>query len=188
MRQFTQGFYGYVFAMLVCLGIVGVFLLITPQSRTQHIPRVDYSITLSNLRRDAPYEVRAPEPVPAGWTPNSSEVDKNAHVTWRLGFATAGKSHAMLAQSDEPAAQFANRIANSDKVVGSRQINGLTWQERYREDKKQRTLVSLQPGVTLVVTGLAGWDELSQLAASLKAQPKTAPAQTTGAVPSPIPS
>ncbi|WP_344950710.1 DUF4245 domain-containing protein [Sphaerisporangium flaviroseum] len=173
MRRFTEGFRGYVFAVLFCLALVGIFLLITPQSREEHIPRVDYSMTLADLRRTASYEVVAPEPVPANWVPNSSNVDRNAYVTWRLGFATAKRSHAMLAQSDEPGAQFANRLANTDKVSGSRQINGETWQERFRPDKKQRSLVRLQPGATVVVTGLADWDELAQLAGSLKPQPKT---------------
>ncbi|MET8157352.1 DUF4245 domain-containing protein [Sphaerisporangium sp. NPDC005289] len=172
MRRFTQGFYGYAFAVLFCLAIVGIFLLIAPQSREEHIPRVDYTITVANLRRVAPYEVRVPDPVPAGWVPNSSEVDQKGHVTWRLGFATAKRSHALLAQSDEPGEAFASRLANTDKSTGSRQIGGQTWQERYRPDKKQRSLVLVQPGVTVVVTGLADWDELTQLAGSLKAQPK----------------
>ncbi|WP_424536256.1 DUF4245 domain-containing protein [Sphaerisporangium viridialbum] len=190
MRRFTEGFYGYAFAVLFCLALVGVFLLIAPQSREEHIPRVDYSITLANLRRVAPYEVRVPEPVPANWVPNSSTVEQKPYVTWRLGFATAKRSHALLAQSGQPGQEFANRIANSDKVTGTRQINGQTWQERFRPDKKQRSLVSFQPGVTIVVTGLADWDELTQLAGSLKAQPRGSstiePTQTS--TPSPIPS
>ncbi|WP_248961601.1 DUF4245 domain-containing protein [Sphaerisporangium perillae] len=172
MHRFTQGFYGYAFAVLFCLAIVGIFLLIAPQSRTEHIPRVDYTITLANLRRVAPYEVRVPDPVPARWVPNSSEVDQKGHVTWRLGFATAKRSHALLAQSDEPGQTFASRLANTDKATGSRQINGETWEERFRSDKNQRSLVRIEPGVTVVVTGLADWDELTQLAASLKPQPK----------------
>jgi hypothetical protein len=187
VRQFTEGFRGYVFAVLVCLAVVGIFLVIAPQSRTEHIPTVDYTVTLANLRRVAPYEVRAPQPVPAGWIPNSSDVDQQkAYVTWRLGFATAKRSHAMLAQSNEPGQQFANRLANTDKATGSRQINGETWQERFRPDKNQRSLVRAQPGVTIVVTGLADWDELSRLAGSLKAQPRgtSTPAPIGTATPS----
>ncbi|WP_214412565.1 DUF4245 domain-containing protein [Sphaerisporangium fuscum] len=181
MRQFTQGFYGYAFAVLVCLAVVGVFLLVAPQSRTEHIPRVEYSMTVANLRRVAPYEVRVPDPVPAGWVPNSSEVDQKRYVTWRLGFATAKREHALLAQSNEPGDAFANRLANSDKTTGSRQVLGESWQERFRPDKNQRSLVLVRPDVTLVVTGTAGWDELTRLAASLKAQPKV----TSSASPTP---
>lgn len=186
MQRFTQGFYGYVFAVLFCLAIVGIFLLIAPQSRTEHIPRVDYTMTVASLRRVAPYEVRVPDPVPVNWVPNSSEVDQKKYVTWRLGFATAKRSHALLAQSDEPGQEFANRLANSDKVTATRQINGETWQERFRPDKNQRSLVLIKPGVTVVVTGLADWDELAQLAGSLKAQPKptSTPVPSASVIPS----
>ncbi|WP_440068348.1 DUF4245 domain-containing protein [Streptosporangium sp. OZ121] len=174
MRKFTQGFYGYVFAMAVCLGAVGLFLLVTPQSRTEHIPRVDYSIALADLRRTAPFQVWAPEPVAAGWVPNSSRnTNVNGVTTWRLGFATAKRFHAMLAQSNEkPAAGFANRLSNTSTVTGTVQINGVTWEQRLREDKNQRSLVRFLPDVTIVVTGTAPWDELSALAGSLEQQPK----------------
>jgi hypothetical protein len=176
VRRFSEGFLGYVLAVLFCLAIVGVFLLITPQSRTEHIPTVDYAMTVAQLSRTAPYEVRVPTPVPSGWVPNSSSLDPGGHVTWRLGFATARRSHALLAQSDEPAEAFAARMANSDKITGTRQINGATWQERVRTDKNQRTLVNVQPGVTVIVTGQADWNELTALAASLKPQPRATPA------------
>ncbi|MEU1880554.1 DUF4245 domain-containing protein [Streptosporangium sp. NPDC020072] len=179
VRRFTQGFYGYAFAMMVCLAGVGVFLLVTPQSRTEHIPKVDYSIDVANMRRDAPYQVWSPASVLANWVPTSSRMTKGkdsegkATVTWRLGFATAKRAHALIAQSDErPAAGFANRMANSDRPQGSLQIDGVTWEKRFREDKNQRSLVQVLPDVTLVVTGTAQWDELSALAATLKQQTK----------------
>ncbi|MDP9865103.1 MULTISPECIES: DUF4245 domain-containing protein [Streptosporangium] len=172
MERFTQGFYGYAVAMLVCLAGVGVFLLVTPQSRTEHIPKVDFSFDVANMRRDAPYQVWSPDQVPAGWIPTSSRMTKEkGAVTWRLGFATAKRSHAMLAQSDErPAAEFANRLANTGEVTGSVQIGGVTWEQRVRKDKNQRSLVRLLPDATVVVTGTAQWDELSALAGSIKQQ------------------
>ncbi|GAA3095015.1 DUF4245 domain-containing protein [Streptosporangium carneum] len=179
MRRFTEGFYGYAFAMLVCLAGVGAFLLVAPQSRTEHIPSVNFSIDLANMRREAAYQVWSPEPVQPGWVPTSSRrteaktPDGKTAVTWKLGFATAKRLHAMLAQSDErPAAEFANRMANSSTVVGSVQINGVTWEKRFREDKNQRSLIRFLPDTTVVVTGSAPWEELSALAGSLKQQPR----------------
>jgi hypothetical protein len=174
VQRFTQGFYGYVFAMLVCLAGVGVFMLATPQSRTEHIPKIDFSIDVANMRHMAPYQVWSPEPVAAGWIPTSSgATNEKGVVTWRLGFATAKRSHAMLAQSDEkPAAEFANRMASTNEVTGNVQINGVTWEQRVRKDKDQRSLVRFLPDVTIVVTGTAQWDELSALAGSLKQQMK----------------
>ncbi|MBB2913444.1 hypothetical protein FHS43_004748 [Streptosporangium becharense] len=179
MRKFTEGFYAYAFAMAVCLAGVGVFLLITPQSRTERIPAVDYSFALADLRRTAPYQVWAPERVPEGWVPTSSKATKEkGTATWRLGFATAkrpdaDRSHAMLAQSNEqPAAGFASRLANTSQVTGTVQVGGVSWEQRVREDKDQRSLVRVLPDVTIVVTGTASWEELSTLAGSLKQQEK----------------
>lgn len=182
MRNFTQGFAGYAVALLVCLGAIGLFLLVTPQSRTERIPRVDYSMDLAHLRRTAPYQVVAPARLPDDWIPTSSrQVTENGAVTWRLGFATARREHAMLAQSNErPAAEFASRMANTDKAVGTQQINGVTWERRVREDKNQRSLVRLGGEPTVVITGTADWSELTTLASVLQAQPRPAETPTAG--------
>ncbi|NBE99559.1 DUF4245 domain-containing protein [Nonomuraea sp. KC401] len=175
MRRFTEGFYGYAVALLVCLVGAGVFLLVTPQSRDEHIPRVEYSITVANFGHEVPYRVWAPRNDPAGWVPNSNRIaagNAGAKVLF-LGYATAEREHAMFAQSDEkPAAGFASRMANSDKAVGTQQIGGATWERRFREDKNQRTLVRMLPDVTLVITGTADWPELAQLASVLQQRPQ----------------
>ncbi|MDA0635700.1 DUF4245 domain-containing protein [Nonomuraea sp. MCN248] len=177
MQRFTEGLHGYVVAVLVCLAGVGLFLLITPRGDVEHIPRRDYSITVANFSRTVPYAVWSPAQDPEGWIPNSSRVaqgDNGAQVL-HIGYATAAREHAMFIQSDEkPAAGFANRMANSDKSVGTQQVGGQTWERRFREDKKQRTLVRVLPDVTLVVTGTADWTELGRLAAALREGPKPA--------------
>ncbi|MGN9840804.1 DUF4245 domain-containing protein [Nonomuraea sp. H19] len=175
MQRFTQGFYGYAVALFVCLAGVGLFLLVTPQSREQHIPRLDYSITVANFGHAVPYGVWAPQRDPAGWVPNSNRIAKgeNGAQVLYLGFATAKQQHAMFAQSNEqPAAEFANRMANTDKAVGTQQVGGVTWEQRYREDKNQRSLVRVLPDVTLVITGTADWPELAELAGTLRQRPQ----------------
>ncbi|WP_459802782.1 DUF4245 domain-containing protein [Herbidospora sp. RD11066] len=169
MRKFTQGLYGYVFALLVCFAGVGLFLLITPQSRTEHIPRVEFSYDANNAARAAEFPIEVPEPVQPNWVPTSSNLTTTKGVvTWRLGFATGERMHAMLAQSNEqPLAGFANRMTNTETALGTEVINGTTWEKRFREDKNQRSLVRVLDGHTVVVTGSADWPELSALAASL---------------------
>ncbi|AQZ68775.1 hypothetical protein BKM31_51405 [[Actinomadura] parvosata subsp. kistnae] len=175
MRRFTQGLYGYAVALFVCLAGAGLFLLVAPQSREEHIPRLDYSITVANFGHTVPFGVWAPRQDPPGWVPNSNRIAKGeggAQVLY-LGYATAKREHAMFAQSNEqPAAGFANRMTNTDKTQGTRQIGGATWEQRYREDKKQRSLVRVLPDVTLVITGTADWPELEQLATQLQQRPK----------------
>lgn len=175
MRRFTEGLYGYAVALFVCLAGAGVFLLITPQSREEHIPRVEYSITVANFGHAVPFGVWAPRQDPAGWVPNSNRIAKGeggAQVLY-LGYATAKRQHAMFAQSNEqPAAGFAGRMANKDKATGTQQVGGVTWEQRFREDKNQRSLVRVLPDVTLVITGTADWTELGELAALLQQRPQ----------------
>ena len=180
MRRFTEGFYGYAVAVFVCLGAVGLFLLIAPQSREEHIPRLDYTITVANFNRAVPYQVWRPGADPAGWVSNSNRIakgDNGADVLY-VGYATAKgaddkRHHAMIVQSGEqPAASFASRIANTDKVMGTVQIAGQSWEQRFREDKNQRTLIRFLPDTTLIITGTADWSELTTLASTLQLQPK----------------
>ncbi|WP_066371948.1 DUF4245 domain-containing protein [Herbidospora mongoliensis] len=172
MRKFTQGLYGYAFALLVCFAGVGLFLLVTPQSRTEHIPRIEFAYDAKVAARvagEAGFSVEVPEPVQPNWIPTSSNLtNTKGVVTWRLGFATGKRMHAMLAQSNEqPLAGFANRMANTETSAGTEVINGTTWEKRFREDKNQRSLVRVLDGHTVIVTGSADWPELSALAASL---------------------
>ena len=101
------------------------------------------------------FEVWAPDRVPQNWVPNSSRIPQDqAFFTWRLGFATAKRKHAMLAQSDErPAAEFANRMANSDKSVGTVEIAGATWEKRERPDKIQPLLAGIGERESLRIFG-----------------------------------
>ncbi|WP_433434392.1 DUF4245 domain-containing protein [Nonomuraea sp. CA-141351] len=175
MRRFTTGFYGYAVALFVCLAAAGLFLLVTPQSREEHIPRLDYSITVANFGHSVPYGVWSPRQDPQGWVPNSNKIAKgeNGAQVLYLGYATAKRQHAMFVQSNEqPAAGFASRMASSDKAVGTQQVGGVTWEQRFREDKKQRSLVRVLPEVTLVITGTADWPELAELASVLQQRPK----------------
>lgn len=173
MQRFTQGLYGYAFALVVCLAMVGIFLFVTPGGDREHIPSVDYSIDAVNARNAAAYRIWLPSSTPEGWVPTSSRlVTQKGTVTWRLGFATAARSHAMLAQSDEkPLTGFANRMANTERAEGTQRIAGVTWERRYRPDKNQRSLVRILPDSTVVVTGQADWSELATLAAALRQQP-----------------
>ncbi|MFF3665193.1 DUF4245 domain-containing protein [Microtetraspora malaysiensis] len=176
MRRFTEGFYGYAFALIVCLAAGSLILFFMPNGKNEHIPRIDFSIDKVNAARAASYTVETPKDVLPDWVPTSSQItQKSDVVTWRLGFATKKRMHAMVAQSNEqPFAEFANRMANSDKATGTRQINGTAWEERFRQDKNQRSLVRVLPDHAVVVTGSADWDELTALAASLVVQPKPA--------------
>ena len=73
VRRFTEGFYGYAVALFVCLGAVGLFLLVTPQSSGEHIPKLDYSITVANFSRTASVPGVGSQQGPGGLDPQQQQ-------------------------------------------------------------------------------------------------------------------
>jgi hypothetical protein len=180
-RRLTSGFPGFAAAMLSCLVIVGLVLLLTPNRDDNAVHTVPYTGELSGLQVVAPYAVQAPEGLPAKWYATSSRLSGKAGgpIAWHLGFYTPLKQYAALEESNETAGGqggFIDRMTSQGRPDGSVQIAGATWNKTLRKDKNQRSLVRSLPGVTLVVSGTASYDELAVLAGSLKAHPKPSPA------------
>src|SRR5262249_31705048 len=100
-------------------------------------------------------------------------------VSWHLGFNTPSKEYAALEESNEApdgAGNFIDRMTSQGHPDGTLQVAGVTWARTFRPDKKQRSLVRRLPGLTLVVTGTASYEELAVLAGSLRLQAKASPA------------
>src|SRR4051794_5575669 len=164
-----SGFPGFAMAMLSCLVIVGFVLLVTPRRNQNATPQVDYRGDLNGLVATAPFTVQAPQGLGPKWYPTSSRLTGRANgpVGWHLGFYTPDKQYAALEESNEGpdgSAGFVARMTSQGKPDGSLPIAGATWDKTFRKDKHQRSLVRRLPGVTLVVTGTASYEELAMLA------------------------
>ncbi|HEU5157933.1 MAG TPA: DUF4245 domain-containing protein [Streptosporangiaceae bacterium] len=160
----------YAAAAALCAGLVAVLWLLVVRPNARAEPRVDVAGQAARFRALAPYQTYAPQGPLAGWRATSSRITGDP-VAWHLGFRTARGGYAAVEQSDEAPATFVPRMANRDRPVGAQQVAGATWERYYRQDKRQYTLARRLPGVTLVVTGTAGYDELAALAATLRPQP-----------------
>ncbi|MCO6006637.1 DUF4245 domain-containing protein [Actinoallomurus purpureus] len=176
-RRLMSGFSGFAAAMLACLVVVGFVLLVTPRRNPNAIPQVDYRANLNGLVAIAPFTVQAPQGLDPKWYPTSSRLTGRANgpVGWHLGFYTPGKQYAALEESGERADGsdgFVARMTSQGRPDGSLQVSGAAWDKTFRKDKNQRSLVRRLPGVTLVVTGTASYEELATLAGSLRPQPK----------------
>jgi hypothetical protein len=178
-KRLTSGPGQFGLAMGACLLLVLIVVLIspgqsiiTPHGTKQILPSADPNQAATALQYSAPYQSWAPQGLPHGWQCTSSRL--------------SGKGeYASLEESNEqPADGFVHRMTNIDPAKpntlrGTVQIAGATWQQYYRADKKQSSLVRRLPGVTLVVTGTASYSELAVLAASLHPQPQhTTPTPT----------
>jgi Protein of unknown function (DUF4245) len=176
-RRLMSGVPGFAMAMLSCLVIVGFVLLVTPRRNPSAIPQVDYRANLDGLVAIAPFTVQAPQGLDPKWYPTSSRLTgrNNGPVGWHLGYYTPGKQYAALEESNERpdgGDGFVARMTSQGRPDGSVTVAGAVWDRTFREDKNQRSLVRRLPGVTLVVTGTASYDELVTLAGSLRPVPK----------------
>lgn len=177
-RRLTSGVPGFAAAMLSCLVIVGLVMLISPRTHSGTTPRVDYLSDLSGLRAVAKYPAQAPEGLSPQWYPTSSRLTgkPGGPTAWHLGFYTPRKQYAALEESNETpggAGNFIDRMTSQGHPDGTVQITGTTWDRKFRPDKKQRSLVRALTGFTIVITGTASYEELGELAASLKGSPVT---------------
>ncbi|MEV5747665.1 DUF4245 domain-containing protein [Actinoallomurus sp. NPDC052308] len=182
-RRLTSGVPGFAMAMLSCLVVVGFVLLVTPRRNPNAIPQADYHGDLNGLVAIAPFTVQAPQGLDPKWYPTSSRLSGRANgpIGWHLGYYTPGKQYAALEESNERpdgSDGFVARMTSQGKPDGSLQVAGAAWDKTLRKDKNQRSLVRRLPGVTLVVTGTASYEELAALAGSLRPQPKASPGKS----------
>lgn len=177
-RRLTSGMAGMTMALLACL-VVGLLIVLTPRRHDNAMPRIDYSSDLTGLVATAPYQVFAPEGLPRKWQPTSSRLTgkAGAPVSWHLGYNTPSGQYAAMEESNETPdgpGHFIDRMTSQGHPDGTAQVAGATWARTFRPDKKQRSLVRHLPGVTIVLTGTASYDELAVLAGALKPQTKPA--------------
>lgn len=165
-------------SMIVVIGVVAVFIALTPRTDGVAVRVVDVAGPLSQARASAPYDVLSPDlagpgRLGPGWRAASagSSTDRHGALTWRVGFLTPSDAHAALVQSDEPAQAFLADVSAQGAPAGTQVAGEQEWQRLYQEAEDQRTLWRAAEGSTVVVTGTASWDELAELAGSLRVAP-----------------
>jgi hypothetical protein len=129
---------------------------------------VDPGEVLRAAGRFAPYHVVSPHGLPSGWRPTSSRLDQptSAVVTVEIGYLSPGERYARYVQSNLRTDDLVGVQVPGATPVGSLAVAGQPWR-RYRTARGETALVLPGPA-TLLVTGSAGLDELTTLAASLR--------------------
>lgn len=153
--------------VLVLVGVAVVFYL---AGRPDPVVReVQYTDALALARQSASYDVLAPQPLPDGWRATSARARTEGDATtWHLGLVTAAGSYAAVEQSDGERRDFVDRFAAEARPGGTSTVDGTTWRRLADGSPEERALVRTVDGVTSLVVGSAGWDELEELAASLR--------------------
>ncbi|MEV6671440.1 DUF4245 domain-containing protein [Streptomyces sp. NPDC051162] len=159
-------------AMAVIVPIALVSYVFIPHDDSKDPVRtVDYRVELETARRAAPYPVAAPVGLDADWraTSVSYRAGGKDGSAWHLGFLDPDTQYVAVEQSDAPAAPFIDNVTQgAAKTKHAEKVGDATWL-RY-EGEKYNALVREDHGVTTVVTGTAGPDQLTKMAAALKAE------------------
>ncbi len=150
---------------LVLLVLIAVWVFWPRTGTRVHV--VDPSADLRGASRIASYHVVSPQGLPPGWQPTSSRVDQptSTVVTVEVGYLSPGEKYARYVQTNLRTDELLAAQLPGAAADGTAMVRGQAWQ-RYRTNRGEIALV-LPGTVTLLVTGSAGLDELSALAASL---------------------
>jgi hypothetical protein len=170
--------------MVLSMALVGavvaaLFLVVEwqrPEVQGSIRPPVDVAGVVQGAAISAPFPVLAPTGVPDAWTPTSAWYEPAAGNgtlggdLLHVGYETATGQYAEVMQSNGNSAialhDFADDGSSQDKVT----INGRPWQQR-ESASGTRSLMLLDTQHTapiVIVDGTAGWDDLQQLASSLR--------------------
>ncbi|TWE19269.1 uncharacterized protein DUF4245 [Kitasatospora atroaurantiaca] len=157
-----------VLSMLAVGVVVFVGYLFIPHSGGDGVHVVDYRSALASAKRAAPYPVLGPQGLSGEWRATSVEYKKDAkgHAVWHLGFVTPSGLYAAVEQSNAGRDEVIAAVVTGAKPDGNASVAGQDWQ-RYQGDP-YRGLAAQTGSATTVITGTASYDELSQLAQSLK--------------------
>ena len=166
------------FDMVRSLGLVFLFvavlLAITWRAKPDPIHVVDYNGATASARLQIDWPVLSPTGLPDAWRATSARIDRGADgaIEWYVGMVTPSDQFASIAQSDvKGGAALRKYVADRTEGAvesGTSTVAGTPWRRFVSGDEKTRSLVRSDNGVTIVVTGTTGWDELTTFVGSLR--------------------
>lgn len=161
-------------SLALVLGVVAVVLLITLRPQPDPVHVIDPTPTLAAARATAPYPVLYPaglgddwRPTSARWQPTEGSAPDPA---WHVGFVTPGDAYAQVGQSATQNPAYVREQTLGGQPVGMKAIGATGEWQQYDNGDGTRSLMRVDAGVTVVVSGTADWVTLENLAARLSPQ------------------
>ncbi|WP_346623850.1 DUF4245 domain-containing protein [Blastococcus montanus] len=155
--------------VLICLAIVGwQAFRANPDDPILEIDPTN-TLQLADVRAD--YPLLVPDPGD-GFRPTSARTDagnagEGDPVSVQLGYVTPSERYAAFVVSDDPEAESVRAILDGAVADGSVEVDGQEW-TRSTTQSGETALSRVADGLTLVVTGSAGEQELRTLAGSVE--------------------
>jgi hypothetical protein len=156
--------------MIVVLGFVVLIVLLVPRPGQLPRPQVDVGSAASGVESQIGFRPIVPAGLPTGWTPNAAETRvANGVTAFHIGYTTDNGVYAGVDQATSITTTWLNANDAGGTVVGEVRIDGVTWQQLYREDQQYTSLLLKRPGhVFLVTTKQGGVETASVLARALR--------------------
>ena len=162
-----------VLSMAVILALVALVLLLLPRPNAVEQPPVDVRSAAVGAAATLPFDPVVPAGLPQGWKPTSAYSKRSTDdvLAWHVGYLTPAGEYAAVevAAGATDAWVRAQTSAPQPTAAQRRTVAGVEWRELYREDRDRSTLLREDGGVTTLVTGGAGFEELSALAEAVLA-------------------
>jgi hypothetical protein len=158
-----------VLSLGVCVVAAGIAYVFIPHDDTgqSSVKRVDYNVELLTARRAASYPIAAPTGLAKDWKPTSVRYDGAANESWHLGFLDPQGQYVAIKQSTQKPVEFIDTASEGARATNrTEKIGDATWQ-RYQGGKYD-ALVLKSKGSTTVVTGTAGFGQLTKMVESLE--------------------
>ena len=173
-RRSRQTAFDMVRSLGLVLLFVAVLLAVTWRAKPDPVRVVDYKAATASARLQIDWPVLSPTGLPDAWRATSARIDLGADdaIEWYVGMVTPSDQFASVAQSDVKGGTALRKyIADRTEGAvesGTSTVAGTSWRRFVSDDQTTRSLVRSDKGVTIVVTGTTGWDELSTFVGSLR--------------------
>ena len=156
--------------MLVVLAFVVLIVLLVPRPGQLPRPQVDVGSAVSGVESQIGFRPVVPTGLPPGWTPNAAETrDADGVKAFHIGYITDKGLYAGVDQATSVTKEWLRANDGAGTAVGEVRIDGVTWQQLYREDQEYTSLLLKRPGqVVLVTTKQGGVETASVLAKALR--------------------
>ena len=156
--------------VVICLLVVGwqAFRTGSPDP----VREIDPSGTLRLADFRADYPLLVPEGLATGYRPTSVHTDagdavEGEPVTVELGYVTPSGRYAGFLVTDDPGAEPLEAVLEGATADGEVDIDGETW-TRSVTGRGETAFSRTEDGVTVLVTGSAGDDELRAVAGAVE--------------------
>jgi len=170
-QRSAGGLVGAILASLLVIAFVWGLTQLQDREPVDPARTVDYAAVLQEARRQAPFDVLAPTPEPAGWRATSVEWQgAGPENAWSLGGLTEEGEYVGLKQGNATSRDFVAEGTPANQPGDPVAVDGEEWRTLTSGDGEEIALVRAGGDVTTIVTGTASLGYLLEFAGTLRAR------------------